>query len=154
MKKWFRYLHLAFIIAMVAFIWGNSLKTAAESSAASSQVVEVVEEVLETINVQVETNFLTLIIRKLAHGTEFFVLGLLLILYVLPYRKKVLWTGVTLFIGVAVASIDETIQNFSIGRGPSIEDVGIDFLGFTIAVVTVLISTLLIQRYQLMQTKK
>ena len=68
--------------------------------------------------------------RKIAHFTEYFIFGILLLttlrLYVDKIREKIFNI---LFIGLAVPVIDEFIQLFVDGRGGEIRDVIIDFSG-------------------------
>lgn len=79
--------------------------------------------------------FLThFLLRKIAHFTEFAVLGVLLTrcFRMGPVRS--------LFAGLLCALFDETVQLFVPGRGSQVRDVWVDFAGVTFAVgVTVLI---------------
>ena len=105
-------------------IWGNSLRTAAESAAQSGGLLQLIQPLLLALGVpgEIQHNLL----RKLAHMAEFAVLGLL-------------WSGAlrggkkaglkVLAICVAAASLDETIQLFVPGRSGEIRDVLIDTLG-------------------------
>ena len=75
-------------------------------------------------------SFVSEYIRKIAHFTEYGLLGIETALYVLLYAKRrgraVLTTlPLPLFVGFT----DETVQIFS-GRGPAISDVWIDIGGF------------------------
>ena len=71
---------------------------------------------------------------KLAHFAEFTCLGLLFsrLWGMLTQKKPFLWS---LLCGAAAAAIDETIQLFVPGRGPSLKDVGIDTLGVCLGIV-------------------
>ncbi|MBE6014419.1 MAG: VanZ family protein [Lachnospiraceae bacterium] len=71
-----------------------------------------------------------LLVRKMAHFTEYAFLGGEMIAYVNACRRFE-WKHIlnALFSGLAVAVMDETIQIFS-GRGPAITDVWIDMAGF------------------------
>ncbi len=72
-----------------------------------------------------------LIIRKLAHVSEYFLLGLIWTLVIHKFRIKVLYIFI---LGLSIAFIDETIQMFAFQRGPSLFDVFIyDYLSFVIA---------------------
>ena len=99
-----------------------------DSSTESSWVMNLVTPVLEIFVGR--GNVTEFIVRKIAHFTEYFVLGLELELYL--KRKWLLAAGV----GFVVAFMDETIQMFS-GRGPLISDVWLDFFGCITAVAVV-----------------
>ena len=99
-----------------------------DSSTESGWVLAMVGPVLKVI---VGPGNVTMhFVRKLAHFTEYFVLGVELELYL--KRKWLKAVG----IGFAVAFMDETIQMFS-GRGPLISDVWLDFFGCITAVAVV-----------------
>ncbi len=74
------------------------------------------------------------LVRKLAHFTEYMVLGVLMCsLLARPNaRPRFLWPEI---LCLAVASIDETIQLFSEGRGAAVRDVMIDLCGATLGVI-------------------
>ena len=66
------------VLAVLAFIWGNSLDSAAESSLKSGRMRELIRPLLELLVGQ--GNVTEHLVRKLAHFTEFAVLGALLLL--------------------------------------------------------------------------
>ena len=72
------------------------------------------------------------LIRKLAHFSEYCVLGAEMMIYIQSVNKTLTINKLvnTLLTGLTVAFIDETIQIFS-GRGPMIIDMWIDLAGFT-----------------------
>jgi VanZ family protein len=80
------------------------------------------------------------IIRKLAHFTEYAVLGTLLALLwsCYPYSDK---RRILLSLGMSVlcACADEFLQLFILGRGARITDVGIDILGSVIGITMVML---------------
>ena len=71
------------------------------------------------------------LLRKLAHGTEFALLGFLLAQCL---RGRCSWPLLT---GLVCALTDETIQLFVPGRSGEVRDVWIDFAGVTAAVALV-----------------
>jgi VanZ family protein len=76
------------------------------------------------------------LIRKSAHVTEFFVLGLLLFWAARRGRMPrwcVRWTVLALVIAAAYALFDEFHQLFVPSRTPSLIDSGIDFSGATLS---------------------
>ena len=131
------------IILTLAFIWGNSLMPRDESTEMSTWALRHFNEVLGRISgkpLTVSEHFL----RKLAHFTEFAVLGMEMLARAIPI--SVFWDSlpeaqprkapldrkaciVTAVCGLAAAMIDESLQGFS-DRSPQISDVFLDFAGF------------------------
>lgn len=134
-----RILLLLLILATVCFIFLRSTKPPAASSAESDKVREALEDVLPP-----ETDFTEFVlanVRKIAHFSEFGLLGILTMLYFATYRLRACkFVGYAVF-GLVIAFFDETIQIFT-SRGPAIVDVWIDFGGYitysflTLAVLT------------------
>ena len=116
----------------LVFIWGNSLLPAELSSAFSQWVKSILQMIFPSALPGQSGSGL---VRKLAHFCEFCTLGLLLTwLFGMLCRKWFLTKGLPLLCGAAAAGIDETIQCFVPGRGPSLRDVGIDTLGVTLGI--------------------
>jgi len=113
-------------ILITLFIWFNSLLPGSVSSAQSGFIVGLADDLLSLFGIQVTFDTLSLIIRKLAHFFEFFLLGITLSIYLIKEKKTIFHV---LWIGLIIAIIDETIQLFVDGRASSIIDVGIDFIG-------------------------
>lgn len=67
-------------------------------------------------------------IRKTAHFTEYFILGVLLFMLLKPGRNKVMWPVLVAVILLS-ASADEFHQTFVPGRCGSPKDVLLDFAG-------------------------
>ena len=118
------------ILLTLALIWGHSLLGREASSEESGFVMELLEPVLEMV--VGEGNVTEFLVRKLAHFTEFFVLGLELLTF-FAYRKPLFPQAFLLALthGFFAAFLDETIQLFS-GRGPMIQDVWLDVCGFAV----------------------
>ena len=118
------------ILLTLALIWGHSLLGREASSEESGFVMELLEPVLEMV--VGEGNVTEFLVRKLAHFTEFFVLGLELLTF-FAYRKPLFPQAFLLALthGFFAAFLDETIQIFS-GRGPMIQDVWLDVSGFAV----------------------
>ena len=72
------------------------------------------------------------LLRKLAHFTEFTVLGMLLCWLFGMLQKKRYWP---LLWGMAAACVDETIQIFVPGRSPGLKDVAIDSCGVLVGLI-------------------
>lgn len=129
----------ALLVLNIAFIWGNSLLPG-EISGAISNGLKAFLEML--IGVQEGPPGGGGLLRKLAHFTEFACLGVLLRwLFGMLFAQK--WQNYVwpLTVGVAVASVDETIQLFVPDRGPHIKDVGIDTLGLTLGICIISLIT-------------
>lgn len=113
----------ALLIANLAFIWGNSMLPGEVSGAFSDWVKSLLLPILPDGLASEGGGGL---LRKVAHFTEFAMLGVCLG-WLTSMLKKKAWTGIIW--GGLAACVDETIQIFVPGRGPGIKDVGIDVLG-------------------------
>ncbi len=126
----FRILFTCCLIYSVVFIFQNSLEIASVSSEKSEQVQEIVNNAAGTVGLG---PFSLHVIRKLAHFTEFMLMGfwfmLCLRVYTRHFVRHISWP---LFLGLTTAVADETIQLFVDGRGSSVKDVWIDFAGFNV----------------------
>lgn len=116
-----------FVILTICFIWGNSLMPASMSREFSNFVRDTLNRVLFAAPGSGVIEGTTLL-RKIAHATEFAVLGIAVNLFAIKCCKRPI--SAVLLCGVVVALIDETIQIFVAGRGSQIRDVWIDILGF------------------------
>lgn len=129
---------IVLICLTIGFIWSNSMKDKSQSSDQSdgvyNQIVEISTNVLgEKTTENIFTVVTRLVFRKIAHFTEFFLLGLeFALLYDCIKRIKKLAIVELLSFGLIVASIDEIIQIFS-KRGPAVLDVLIDYMGYLTA---------------------
>lgn len=118
------------ILATLAFIFVQSAlspKVAeAEASVASDIILDVVGEDSAV------GNFADHNIDKIAHFTEFGLLGFFVSLYVVFFAKRlIVLAPLSMVFSTAVAVFDETIQIFS-GRTPDTVDIMFDVLGFFI----------------------
>ena len=114
----------------LAFIWGNSLMPGSVSGAIS----EFFEGLLQCLFEQgeSESSGLGFLVRKMAHFTEFTMLGLCLCwLFGMLGKGRLL----PFLCGAAAACVDETIQLFVPDRGPSVRDVCIDSSGVLLGVI-------------------
>ena len=129
---------LILVILMVAFIWGQSMLPGALSAQESAFVLELLQPVVEPLHRilaemgrEVDPH---LLVRKLAHFTEYAVLGVLMyLLFVKPDGRSryLLPAGLCL----ATAGVDEGIQIFAEDRGPALRDVAIDFCGSCVGIL-------------------
>ena len=111
------------IIWMIVIFWLSAC-TSDESSSQSGFFVGIVCKIFSIKN----TELVSIIVRKLAHLTEFFILGVLTINCISFYNLKnkyILSTG----LGFLYACTDEFHQIFVPGRAGQVTDVLIDTLG-------------------------
>ena len=134
-KTWVRVLLWVAVIAVCGMIFFFSAQTGDESAQTSGKVVDWLiglmvkgYELLDAVRQREIYETASLLVRKLAHFSEFALLGFLLRLLMHSYRVKTGW-GWAWLAATLYACTDELHQMFSEARGPSLLDVGIDSLG-------------------------
>lgn len=133
------------LVCNVVFIWGNSLLPASISGAISQWLHALLQSLFPGGKPSQGDGLL----RKLAHVSEFALLGALLSWnFLLRGRKMPRWAGASLVCAWAVACVDETIQRFIPGRGPSVRDVLIDTAGALLGIGMFLGIKMLLQKYR------
>lgn len=133
MKRWILYIVLGLI---VFFIWDNSLQNGGTSDGFSLIFAEWLAPIADKLGFYGNLWALNRIVRKLAHLTEFTILGG--VLYVVLRRYIEYGTVVkTIGVGIVIASLDEFIQLFSLGRSSQLSDVLIDTIGIIIGILVV-----------------
>ena len=133
MKRWILYIVLCLI---VFFIWDNSLQNGGTSDGFSLMFAEWLAPVVHKLGFHGNIWALNRIVRKLAHLTEFTILGG--VLYVVLRRYIEYGTVVkTIGVGIVIACLDEFIQLFSLGRSSQVFDVLIDTIGIIIGILVV-----------------
>ncbi len=128
-------LRIVLIIAIIftlGFIYTQSFLSREASAEQSDSMAGIIEEIIPPDTPAGE--FIITNIRKIAHFTEFFVLGAEISLYMILFIRRTSYRVACMFSGLLLAFFDETIQIFS-KRGPSISDVWIDYFGFMSAAV-------------------
>ena len=145
-------------LAINAYIIMHSCLDAIESTKASSGVVEVTEEVINTISPGTITpenhdSFVVFVRKAFGHFGLFFISGLLTplatYLAISPYKgsKHIYNVIIGLSIGLLLAIVTETIQLFVEGRSGEFTDILIDFSGYLLgALIVGLILFLVIRR--------
>ena len=134
------------IIATIAHAFYQSSLPPQKSVEESNKVGEIIEEIIPPDTKPGE--YVQKNLRKLAHFTEFFALGLWCTLYVVLFYRRAGGFSLTVPFGMICALLDETVQIFS-KRGASVKDVWIDVFGFFCAfliVIFVFLCVLLIRR--------
>ena len=133
-KKWL-FIFLIATIGWISVIFSFSLQPADVSSEMSSGLGKMLLETfapefldeLENMSGD-QLGLLHHLLRKCAHFTEYFVLGVLVMLTLLQMffkKKAAIGTGASML----VASVDETIQRFVPGRSGQVTDVLLDTIG-------------------------
>lgn len=131
-------------LLVLTFIFTNSLRNGDESMNQSSFFVDVFQKIFDPNN-NLTLDQATTIVRKAAHFTEFFVLGITVTLFLFHLGKEINRHSNVLpfFVCLLSASIDEFIQNFT-GRTSSGVDVIIDFAGSSIAIGLIMLAIYLV----------
>lgn len=138
----FRIIFTIFVLWTIWFIFHNSLEEGAISAARSEQVTEAVNRVLTRAHASPVSEYT---VRKLAHFSEFMLLGFAYTLCLRVYTKRYIrYVSWPLLLGLLVACADETIQAYVAGRASSIRDVWIDFGGCCCGVIVGLCLMLLL----------
>ncbi len=119
----------ALMAVNILFIWGNSLLPGEVSAAVSGWVKELLRILFG--GSPGGSSGGDGLLRKLAHLTEFALLGALGA-WLFSMLEKTAWAG--FFIGFPVACVDETIQCFIPDRGPGLRDVLIDTVGVCLGI--------------------
>lgn len=120
----------------MTLIFTMSSFNANESSNQSNFIVNIISNIININNIEL----LSLIIRKLAHFTEYFILGILVYNAVNSYNKK---TYSAIIICILYAISDEIHQIFVPGRSCQILDILIDSIGS----ITGIYITILLYKY-------
>ena len=117
------------VALMVIFIFSNSAASAGTSNGMSLTVSEWVRPVLNTVGLHPETDFFNFVIRKLAHFSEYALLGCLI---AAAYRLQP-WSWMkgkaALLPFFIIPVLDENLQRFSAGRSCELRDMLIDSAG-------------------------
>lgn len=123
----FRILFTLFAILTTVFIFSNSLEIGIESSARSQEVMQLINNALNSIGLPSLSEFL---VRKLAHFSEYALLAFWFTLCLRVYTRHCLrHITFPLFLTLLIANMDETLQTFVADRSGSVRDVWIDFGG-------------------------
>lgn len=141
--KIFRILSLFFLVSWMALIYFLSAQTANESSATSGNLVKWFLDFFYRDFYKLSTSQQTFLyenisfwVRKCAHLSIYFVLGVFSLLSFIGYRNMRLFTrcAVSIFICIAYALSDEWHQTFISGRSGELRDVVIDSAGALLGV--------------------
>lgn len=135
------------ILLLIAFIFYNSAQDGEESSNASNFVTEIINGVLNFFGITADWKSLSHLIRKGAHFSEYFALGLLTSAFIACLSRKRIYISLSPLLAFAVAVCDEfLVQGATTGRSPQWSDVLIDLSGAITAATFVVLALLLIAR--------
>ena len=139
----FRVVFFVLTAAMLAFAFIHSAMPAQVSAEESGGVLDFLYSLLPRLGISMELT--DHIVRKLAHFTEFTVIGMLATTcaYSFDRLRPYRYTVCVLFTGLAAAVTDETIQLFSEGRSGQITDVLLDFSGVVTGMLFLLLCFML-----------
>jgi len=143
---------LLLTVSVTAFIWHNSLQDAVNSREASKffdlLLVQLVKFSGGTLSWREVDHF----VRKLAHFTEFALLGMMLRSF---FAAAVAWgrqllsrcTLLAVCLCAMVAGMDEYLQQFSPGRSCQLSDVALDSSGALMGILVVELLFYLLYRF-------
>lgn len=131
------------VILWTLFIFGQSSLSGEVSSDQSGFIVDVLYPFMSRIGININQDTFSFIIRKLAHFTEYFILGSLLHLIYLKFNRGVWFIFLHGFI---TACMDETLQLFIPNRSGELRDVMIDTSGVLLSIVVVFILMKIIKK--------
>jgi VanZ family protein len=132
---------------MTCLIWTQSVLPGSVSSTQSGLITQMISSILDKFNIYIDQEILHYLMRKIAHFTEFMILGIVWLKYVISYKTIQKKYYLIMIIPIMITAIvDEIIQIFSDARGPSIIDVLIDISGGVIVLVVYMLFKLLYNR--------
>ena len=137
-----KHLFLILTVCWIIVIFSFSLQNGSLSSLQSGFFSTRIHQFLLSMSINIEKSTVSFIIRKLAHFTEFFILGCLVRKSTLDIKDNRL-----LYIIFLVPILDEFIQSFVPDRAMSVIDMGIDSMGIITGIVFItLIHTYISQK--------
>ena len=142
-NKW-----LIIIFILTIFIWSQSFLSGELSSQESGFITMQLVKILNFVQIDVNIDQLHIVIRKLAHFTEYFILSMFWLIYLIKSKiiniKNIIYI---LLIILMTAIIDEAIQLLHDDRSSSLIDVVIDFGGAIIGIVVFMLCKMLYNRH-------
>lgn len=139
-----RVLFTLFTLGCVLFIFYNGLQEGSASGLRSAEVTQMINAALARAGSQLQLSEHT--VRKLAHFTEYMLLGFVLMVTLRVYtRRLIAHISWPMFFGLSIAVADEYMQAFQPARTSSVHDVVIDFGGFLVGLGAALVLMLLIR---------
>ena len=136
----FRIIMFVLTASVIAFAFIHSSMPSVESAQESESVLDFVTVILKFFGI--DPNLSDHIIRKIAHFTEYTVLGALLCscAYSFDRIKPIKFVPYTVSIGLFTCFVDETIQLGIEGRSGQVSDMWIDFFGVLLGTAVMLVA--------------
>jgi len=131
---------LVILWMLVIFLLSSS--NSIQSNNQSGYIVNYMANIFNISNIKL----LSYIIRKIAHLSEYFILGALTINMITCYKKK---TYIAIIICILYAISDEIHQSLVPGRSPQIIDILIDSIGSLIGILTYQFIIKIINKYKI-----
>lgn len=129
---------ICMLVALLAFIWGNSMTPGSVSGEMSGWVSQLLGKIFPFLSPESEHGHW--LVRKIAHFSEFAILGGLFgWLFAMLIGRKLLRFLLPLGCSMVCAVVDECIQIFSPGRVCSFWDMCIDWGGVLTGIVVLMI---------------
>jgi len=142
-NKW-----LIIIFILTILIWSQSFLSGELSSQESGFITMQLVKILNFVQIDVNIDQLHIVIRKLAHFTEYFILSMFWLIYLIKSKiiniKNIIYI---LLIILMTAIIDEAIQLLHDDRSSSLIDVVIDFGGAITGIVVFMLCKMLYNRH-------
>ena len=127
---------LPVLLWMVFIFW---MSTDSFSATNTSHIIKPILQFLLPGITPAALDMIHAVIRKCAHITEYFILGLLLFRVLqgeAKERKPWQWAGLSLMVIILYAASDEFHQSFTSTRSASLIDVGLDTVGGILAQIS------------------
>ena len=125
-KLLFPILSFLWVIVILSF----SLQDGSRSSLQSGVITTTIQSLLSNIGIDIERQLLSFLIRKTAHFTEFFILGVLV-----KQSSFDLVNNLPVYLACFVPILDEMVQSFVPGRAMAISDMIIDLTGIIFGMI-------------------
>lgn len=146
------YINIALIIIWMSVIFNFSNQNSTESSSLSDKVIIKIAKIInkEQLTQEEQKKIISkykIIVRKSAHFISYFILGLLIIIFLIDikWQPKYIYL-LTLFFCFIYACTDEIHQLFISGRHGSFIDVLIDTSGSLMSLIIVRLSCIIKKR--------
>ncbi len=142
--KYLKYIFLVCYIFITIVIFTKAVEDGETSAESSDQITDIVVDTIDTITPGEESitdkfdiEDIRYFIRKaIGHFGIFLVLGVFASLtYYLFIKRKLVSCIITIIVGFVTAGLSEILQGIPADRGPSFNDVLIDYAGYMIAVL-------------------
>ena len=134
---------LILTIVWIFVIFSFSLQIGSISSLQSGVITKIIASFFSTFNIHIELDVLRIVIRKLAHFTEYFILGCLVKQSSIDIKQSSI-----LYFIFLIPILDEFIQSFVPERVMSIIDMGIDAFGILVGISFISLVYLILKKYR------